>query len=90
MRSAFLDYAFALTPAAVTVGGFNLAYWAKGYFHCGYAPKSPRPCQVNGFDITPLIEFGKWGLLWLIPVGLFLSLLLCIRVSIYRRRDSEK
>ena len=90
MRSAFLDYACALIPAAVTVGGFNLAYWAKGYFHCGYAPKSPRPCLVNGFDITPLIEFGKWGLLWLIPVGLFLSLLLCIRVSIYRRSDSEK
>ena len=85
MRPAFLDYTLALMPAVLTIGGCNLAYWATGYLNCEKrGAKGHKSCLLGGLDITPLIEFGRWGLMFLIPVGIVLSIALCIRVAYVR------
>ena len=85
MRSALRDYLLALSPVVLTVGGCNMAYLAQGLLQCHYRPKYPKPCFLIGFDVTPLIEFGKWGLLFLLPIAVLLSIGLCVRTFLNRR-----
>jgi hypothetical protein len=51
-------YFFALLPAAITVGVWQLAWLAFNVFGCHGGIKHMRPCFAGPIDLLPFLEFG--------------------------------
>ena len=68
----------AWMPAAVTLGGWQLAAWAYAYFSCQGNIKSLAPCFAGSFNITPLLGLGLFWLqllAWVcVPLSVWLTL----------------
>lgn len=53
-----LRYTLALLPAAVSLGGWQLAVWAYGYFECQGNLKNLAPCSAGTIELLPWLGFG--------------------------------
>jgi hypothetical protein len=72
-------YFFALLPAILTVGGWQMAVLAYGYFGCEGNIKNLQPCLAGGVNIVPALGLGLFWcqmLAWVcapISLGLLLG-----------------
>lgn len=51
-------YLFALLPAAITVGVWQLAWLAFNVFGCHGDIKHMKDCYAGSFNLLPFMEFG--------------------------------
>jgi hypothetical protein len=73
-------YLFALSPAIIPVGGWQLAIWAYSYFGCQGNLKNLQPCFAGTVNILPFLGFGLFWCQLAIYVALPLSFWLIINV----------
>jgi hypothetical protein len=72
-------YFFALLPAILTVGGWQLAVWAYGYYGCEGNIKTLQPCLAGRMNLLPALGLGLFWcqiLAWVcapISLGLLLG-----------------
>src|SRR5512133_3992518 len=71
-------YFFALFPAILTVGGWQLAVWAYGYYGCEGNIKTLQPCLAGAVNLLPALGLGLFWcqiLTWICgPISLGLVL----------------
>ena len=53
-----MRYALALLPAAITLGGWQLAIWSFGYFGCHGDIKHLATCHAGAFNLLPWLGLG--------------------------------
>jgi hypothetical protein len=51
-------YALSLMPAALTLGGWQLAVWAYDYFGCQGNIKNLAPCYAGTINLLPWLGIG--------------------------------
>ena len=71
----------ALLPAAVTLGGWQLAVWAYDYFGCHGGLKNLAPCYAGAINLLPWLGLGLFWCQILCFITVPISALLLIQVG---------
>jgi hypothetical protein len=76
MKQRWSQYALAMLPVGVTLGGWQLAALLAHSLGCSVPSKDPQPCLIGMLNAEPLLgAVAWWGMLLWVP-GLVISALL--------------